>query len=775
MLPEKRTRRVSTPLVIGSLPVVVAAGSWLTNVLTDGWNPWLFGVLAVVVAVSSGLTVAAERAAGNLRAVHREPVPVPAPIWLDVPPRNRHFTGREDLLAGLDLRTADSADPAVTALVPHALYGLGGVGKTHLAIEFTHRHRSAFDLVAWMPAEQEAVLRSAWLNLARTMGIAESETLERTVDMVRDGLRRGIPFRRWLVVFDNAEDPATLRPYLPEAAQPHSTGRVLITSRNRTWHSLADTVEVEVLHRDESVALLRKRNPGVTDTDAGRLAEQLGDLPLALRTVLADPVRLDRAMTQVGRLSLARLDKARGTIQVHRLVQAVVRARLQPNDQAELRSAAQRLLAAAVSSAPWVDEPASWPAHGLITAHLRSAGCVESADRHIQELVLQHIRYLEVRGDSASAHRLAREAWNRWGELLGPDHQLTLRAALSLVEAARTLGEQFTVTPLLEETLSRARRALGETHRVTLKIANSYGGSLRLAGDFRRAYRLDLVTLDRACDTSGETDVFTIRVRNNLAADLRHLGRFADAFALDEENVALRELVLGPHHPDTLYSRWMCGLDRYYLGAHERAHEMIRTVLPEIEADLGAFHVRALQTSAYVTHPSEPAGALSLAVRTLELHRQVYGKEHPATVAALVATAVVERRNNEFGAAARHGREAVALARHVLGADHWITLAAEAGCALDEATTGDLPNAYQLLRAVYERSVAISGAGHPHTLARAANLVRVGRRAFDGAMEQRLRAEIGAAMGLEPGDVVPLLARRRGRGWVECPVEVPPY
>ncbi len=82
---------------------------------------------------------------------------------------------------------------------------------------------------------------------------------------------------RWLVVFDNAEDPAELA-----GSVPSGTGHVLITSRNPDWHGLASPLDVDVLARRESVELLRSRTPWLSKADAGRLAEALDDLPLAL-------------------------------------------------------------------------------------------------------------------------------------------------------------------------------------------------------------------------------------------------------------------------------------------------------------------------------------------------------------------------------------------------------------------------------------------------------------------------------------------------------------
>src|SRR5262249_58822687 len=83
--------------------------------------------------------------------------------------------------------------------------------------------------------------------------------------------------RRWLLILDNAESPGELRDWLPDGA-----GHILITSRNPGWEELAARVEIDVLPREESVELIHVSRPGAGAEEADRLAEALGDLPLAL-------------------------------------------------------------------------------------------------------------------------------------------------------------------------------------------------------------------------------------------------------------------------------------------------------------------------------------------------------------------------------------------------------------------------------------------------------------------------------------------------------------
>ena len=95
---------------------------------------------------------------------------------------------------------------------------------------------------------------------------------------VLDALRRGEPYSRWLLIFDNADQPEDLKDIIPDGP-----GDVLITSRNHRWESVVDTVPVDVFTRAESMDFLAKRVPrGITRSEATQLAEELGDLPLAL-------------------------------------------------------------------------------------------------------------------------------------------------------------------------------------------------------------------------------------------------------------------------------------------------------------------------------------------------------------------------------------------------------------------------------------------------------------------------------------------------------------
>jgi hypothetical protein len=200
---------------------------------------------------------------------------VPAVVG-EIPQEPVGFQPRAGLLAGLN-----GPGPSGRVVVVRALTGMRGVGKTHLAAEYARaRLAERWRLVAWVNAEDNEQLLTGLVMVAATLGL-EAGDREAAGRAVRHWLETG--GQRCLLVFDNATDPAVLRPFLPAAG----AARVIITSNERSVGALGADVPVEVFTEPEGLAFLAQRT-GSADTAGARLvAAELGYLPLALAQAAA--------------------------------------------------------------------------------------------------------------------------------------------------------------------------------------------------------------------------------------------------------------------------------------------------------------------------------------------------------------------------------------------------------------------------------------------------------------------------------------------------------
>ncbi|HMB04628.1 MAG TPA: FxSxx-COOH system tetratricopeptide repeat protein, partial [Isosphaeraceae bacterium] len=193
-------------------------------------------------------------------------------------PDNRDsFVGRVALLEQVARALHADAGRATTIALTQALSGMGGVGKTQIAIRYVYDHAPEYDAVLWVLADPPATLATEFAGLAGEFALPAA-TATTDVNAQVHAVRRHLEspaVGHWLLVFDNADDPDVLRDYLPT----RHAGHVLITSRSRRWPK---PIEVQEMKRPESIKLLLDRS-GQSDADAAdRLAHALGDFPLAL-------------------------------------------------------------------------------------------------------------------------------------------------------------------------------------------------------------------------------------------------------------------------------------------------------------------------------------------------------------------------------------------------------------------------------------------------------------------------------------------------------------
>ena len=593
--------------------------------------------------------------------------PVPARrVWGKVPARNPGFTGRESLLADLH-RALTSEERAVV----QALRGMGGVGKTQLAIEYAHRHAADYDVVWWVNAEQPGLTGEQFTALGTALRCTRQGA---GVEEVRLAVLSALRERdRWLLVFDNAEDPAEVASWLPGG-----TGHVLITSRRGGWDDLAVPVEVDVLARTESIALLRRRVPGLSEAGAGLVADAVGDLPLAVAQAAgyllttgisagayaellagraaevldqARPASYPRSLAAASQLAFDQLQAAHPAAAQAAVICAFLAP--EPVPPAWFTNAADKLPAPLGTVAA---DPVAW---GQALARI-GGQALARIDQHgiLMHRLTQAIIRSQLSQDAAAAARVQAAAlltasdagdvalpstWPGWARLL--PHLLTLdpdastpalsglanHAAWYLIRRGDASGAHDLASRLHQHSLARN----GPDHLGTLRAANTLATVLSKTGRYDQARELDEDSLARYRRVLGEDHYSTLWSANNLADDLGALGQHQAARDLDEDTLARRRRILGDGHPATLTSANNLAVRLAELGEHQAARELDEDTLARRRRTLGD------------NHPDTLSSANNLAVRLValgdhqagrELHqdtlarrRRILGNDHPET------------------------------------------------------------------------------------------------------------------------------------------------
>lgn len=626
----------------------------------------------------------------GLSAAQLQEPGLPRRLWGDVPPRNPGFTGREDLLAGTR-RALTHGDRAVV----QALHGMGGVGKTQLAVEYAHRFADNYNLVWWVAAEQTELIAEQFAALADALGCQPPSGgptgLRRAVST---GLRaRG----SWLVIFDNAEDVERLARWLPGGG-----GHVLITSRTRGWAEIAVTVEVDVLPRAESVELLTTRMPGLTTRDADRVADALGDLPLALTQAaeyMADTgtpagsyLRLlqDRAAEM--------LDHGR-PVSYPRSLAAVTRLAFDRLADQDMAAAELVELCAFLAPEPI---PSQWfiSAAGDLPTPLRE----RAEDPYRWRLLLartgQHA-LARIGIDTLQMHRLTQAILR---DHLPPEQARSTQASAEAVLAGNDPGDpqdpaSWSGWSLIVPHLISLNPADSDDTRVR-KLACRAAWYLGKRGNAHASHNLADLLFRQWSNLSGRDDPDTIQAAHVLAFALCELGRHHEARDLDADNLARRHQLLGKDHPDTIRSASNLAHVLHILGDVHAARDLNKDTLTRSRQVLGWNHLLTLGVANNLAINLGDLGELQ-AARELEedtLARRVrtLGEDHPDTLLSARSLAHVLRKIGDTEAARDLNEDALARCRRVLGEDHLYTLKAAADLADDLRALGNTGAAREL-------------------------------------------------------------------------------
>jgi len=695
--------------------------------------------------------------------------PLPSGSVADYDPRKRVFSvpyrqkgdqvvGREEALERVRRQLSAGRRTAIGQTA--VFQGLGGLGKTQLAVEYAYRYRDDYPGgVIWLTADQD--LDAQLIELAvKARWIAPESEHRFKLEIARHRLRS---VSDCLIVFDNLEDPATIRDYLPEPpANPH----ILVTSRDDQPDFIA--VPIDLLDLDQSLRMLTQeagREPdGESERDAAlEIARTLGGLPLALE--LAGAYLARRAVGFQRYLELLR----------HDLKQALpARFASLTRHEADLYATLQ------ISAGAFAEEPQlrpvldvlTWSGPGPMGLDLlaKLVGVEDPADLTgaLGLGTALHILQSVPGTDRYALHRLVREVrreqipiadradWaaelcgriNGWFSALRDDflqlprfeaemdhlrewHDHAVRLAprqavrLTWLQAYPPFhqGRPQEIQRCIERALIEHRQQGCDEAALLANLLNDLAYSMNALGDAKGALELNEKALAIQRAILGDQHPDTAKSLNNIAEFTNILGDPKRALELAEEALAIQRGLFGDRHPDTARSLNNIAIHTHTLGQPQRALKLAEQALA-IHLDLfGNQHpdtARSLNNIAFLTNALDgPQRALELAERALAIRRDLFGNQHPQTAGSLNNVASYTNALGNSKRALDLAEQALVIQRDLFGDRH-----PAIACSLHN-TAGYLkdlhkPNeAFSRAKAAYAMQRQLLGADHPDTLSTA--------------------------------------------------------
>ncbi|MFD0689904.1 FxSxx-COOH system tetratricopeptide repeat protein [Actinomadura fibrosa] len=704
------------------------------------------------------------------------------PVYLPVQ-AGRSFVGRERELEALDdaLTGPSSAGGTGTLVVQQrvgTVHGLGGIGKSALAAHWAAARLDEHAATWWITADTPAHVTQGLAAL----GAALDESLaDRSLEVLAEHALGWLAAHRgWLLVLDNVVDPADVEQLLARVR----TGRIVVTTRTATgWDRLTGHVlRLDVLTQAQAVDLLTRIVTGVRPNaaldGAAELAEELGQLPLALRQ--AAGFIAETGMTPAAYLDLlarypaSTYGQAPADTPVDRTIARVWHATLDhlrvstplaghllrvlawyapdriprslldpglspdgaraPADPVMVHAAVARL--AAYNMITQDEDGRTLSVHRLVQALARTP---DEADPHRKPGDVARAR-AEAAGLLCTAVLPDVEdpaVWAALRSLVPHADALTDRVDaggdLSIYVICSRVGNFLRGQGLLNRAITYLQRSLDvaehltdSDHFLTMHARTDLGLAYRDTSEPERAVPLLLQNVLDCERLLGDDHPDTLSSRHNLAYAYQKLGDLEQAVPLHEQTLAARERVLGEDHFQTLISRNNLALAYAEAGQPERALPLHERNLADRRRILGEDHSHTLSSGNNLASVYEKIGDLERAValyeETLAGYVRTLGEDHPDALAAKGNLAYAYENAGNPEQAVALGEEALAGCERALDVDHPLTLRIRVSLAHAYEAVGDLKRAIQLQEHVVDEHARRSGDDHIDTLVARSNL-----------------------------------------------------
>ncbi|KAM0348450.1 hypothetical protein ACHAP4_010965 [Fusarium culmorum] len=684
-------------------------------------------------------------------------------------PRNEDLVLRPDLIDSLDKLL-----PPTPGSRSAALWGLGGSGKTQIALDYAYRRCDADKecCIFWVHADSEATFLADYKTIGKKLGV--DERLEGS-DLL-DAVRNAIEARpKWLMILDNADDlrlfgvgqqareeetneyqNQNLHKYVPYTSQ----GTVLWTSRDK--HILGPLVgacrgiEVKSMAMDEATTLLVKtQDEPLWEVGVNDLLEELQCLPLAISQAGAYMRRM--SMTAGDYLNLLRQGKTRWEVLRVSDTDRHRRPEVSNSVLETWRISTKRIRAESEMSyrilhvIAYVDSQ-DIP-HELVAAACRYDEEDEISTRRVSDLqVLQAVARLkefsflsllktEDGGRRYEMHKLVQEAI-RYG-LRVRDSALMTAGKTSGVASSPKEDEAYYCARALqvvddlfpsseraswaqcEQYLTHAIR-VGEWAEVsgreteTASLLQRVSYFLYERGRWREKEPVDSRGWDLRRRKLGEKHPDTISSMADLATTYHQQGRSDEDEKLKDEVLDLRREALGQKHPDTIWSMAELAATYHQQGRYDEAEKLHNEVLELRREALGEKHPDTISSMAYLAATYHAQGlydkAEGIYQQVLELRREVLGEKHPDTIWSMAELAAAYHAQGRYDEDERLKDKTLELRREVLGEKHPETMRSMASLAATYYMQGRYDEAQKLHQAALDLRQRVLGERHPDTI-----------------------------------------------------------
>ena len=647
-------------------------------------------------------------------------------------PTRIRFGSRPRVSAGFVKREGQDElfDAIFTRAEPRTvLTGMRGSGKTQLAAAVAARcEEEGWPLVAWINAASRKDLVADLYEFALREGINAPQDVppETIVRRFLDQLRSANAADR-LFVFDNVENLDDLIGLTPEGPGVRA---IITTTRHLDWDSLGWLpLTVGIFEREQSIALLCERTGDTHRKTADRIAEALGDLPVAVSqaATLAKSRKyplseyLDRLNNHPLELSVSRPEGGdyRDTVGI-----ALFMAYEQTLDQLRSNSPQQEGIAISLLDTLSFLAASGVPTHWLLKLHddsdtvrdalsflKRSSILQESTDG--KKTIIHRLQGQVYRETYLSNQEKLNEARAHATSLLNEidvdrleNFEQQRQETRNLIEQIGAVTSQSYSHPLFSDPDLAALVA------TTLYYANNLGmpqSALTLAS-----------SVTQACDILGPDQSDALRARHNLASAYCDAGRLDQAIALFEQTLNDYTHVLGPHHPSTLSSRNSLANAYCDAGRLNEAITLHEQNLDDRTRILGPRNPDTLTTRNNLANAYQDAGRLDEAIELFEQNlddcTRILGPHHPSTLSSRHNLACAYQAAGRLDEAIELFEQNLDDRTRILGPRNPDTLASRNNLADAYQDAGRLEETIRLHEQNLDDRIRILGPDHPHTL-----------------------------------------------------------